>query len=143
YPPDRIARNGHACRPLGLGYANLGALLMARGPPYDSEAGRAYAAAITALMTGAAYRQSARIAAHTGPFPGYPQNREPMLEVMAMHRAAVQDVDSTVVPADLLAAARRSWDEALELGKRYGYRNAQATVIAPTGTIAFMMYCDT
>src|SRR5205823_2455790 len=100
----------------GLGYANLGALLMAAGLPYDGAAGRAYAAAISALMTGAAYRQSARIAAHTGPFPGYAQNREPMLDVMRMHRAAAMEIDEALVAPDLLFAARKSWDEALQLG---------------------------
>ncbi len=143
YPTSKIEQNSHDYRPLGLGYANLGALLMVNGLAYDSEGGRAIAAAISALMTGAAYRQSARIACHVGPFPGYPKNREPMLEVMEMHRDATDRVESGLVPPDLMAAARRSWDEALELGERYGYRNSQTTVIAPTGTIAFMMDCDT
>jgi ribonucleoside-diphosphate reductase alpha chain len=143
YPTPKIAQNSHDYRPLGLGYANLGALLMADGVPYDSDAGRATAGAITALMTGAAYRRSAEIAAFLGPFPGYPQNSEPMLDVMRMHRAAVDDIDARLVASDLLAAARRSWDGAVAIGEQHGYRNAQATVLAPTGTIAFMMDCDT
>jgi len=143
YPTDRIGVNSHEYRPLGLGYANLGALLMARGLPYDSDAGRAMAGAITAVMTGAGYRQSARIAEHKGPFPGYPPNREAMLEVMALHRAHVEKIDHGQVPQDLMGAAHQVWDEALELGRQHGYKNAQATVLAPTGTIAFMMDCDT
>jgi ribonucleoside-diphosphate reductase alpha chain len=143
YPTDEIGRNSHDYRPLGLGYANLGAALMAAGLPYDSDAGRAFAAAVSALMTGAAYRQSARIAMHLGPFPGYAHNREPMLQVMRLHRAAVDEIDPTLVASDLLAAARESWDLARETGERSGFRNSQATVIAPTGTIAFMMDCDT
>jgi len=134
----------HAYRPLGLGYANLGALLMSRGLPYDSDAGRDYAAALTALMTGEGYAQSARIARdHGGPFSGYEKNREPLLRVMRKHRDSMRDVNARNVPADLFAGARASWDDAVELGEEHGYRNAQATVLAPTGTIGFMMDCDT
>jgi ribonucleoside-diphosphate reductase alpha chain len=144
YPTEAIARNSHAYRPLGLGYANLGALLMSRGLPYDGEAGRDYAAAITAVMHGAAFAQSAKIARdHGGPFTGYEANREPFLRVMRKHRAALKDIDRTHVPKDLLQAAKNVWDEAVEMGEQYGYRNAQATVLAPTGTIGFMMDCDT
>jgi ribonucleoside-diphosphate reductase alpha chain len=144
YPTPAIARNSHAFRPLGLGYANLGALLMSRGLPYDSDAGRDYAAAITALMTGEAYAQSARVARdHGGPFAGYETNREPFLRVMRKHRDAIKGINSKHVPADLYNAARQSWDDAVELGEDFGYRNAQATVLAPTGTIGFMMDCDT
>jgi ribonucleoside-diphosphate reductase alpha chain len=144
YPTPEIERNAKAYRQLGLGYANLGALLMARGLPYDSDEGRAYAAAITALMTGRAYRKSAEIAARMGPFAGYRPNAGAMIGVMSMHRAAVGNIEhSEVVPKDLLSAARRAWDEALNLGEVHGYRNAQATVLAPTGTISFMMDCDT
>jgi len=144
YPTKAIEKNSHDYRPLGLGYANLGALLMSRGLPYDSDEGRAYAAAITAVMTGEAYAQSARIARdHGGPFAGYEKNREPFLRVMNKHRAAVDEIASKFVPADLYAAARQTWDEAVELGEDFGYRNAQATVLAPTGTIGFMMDCDT
>ena len=143
YPTDEIAKNASAFRELGLGYANLGALLMALGMPYDSEQGRSYAAAITALMTGEAYLQSARIAEQMGPFAGYAPNREPMLKVIERHKAAAYKLDPSYVPLDLLRAARDSWDDALKLGSAAGYRNSQATVIAPTGTIAFMMDCDT
>ncbi|WP_345786429.1 vitamin B12-dependent ribonucleotide reductase [Chthonomonas sp.] len=144
YPTQRIAENSHDYRPLGLGYANLGALLMARGLPYDSDEGRAYAAAITAIMTGEAYRQSAIIARdHGWPFPGFERNREPFLEVMQMHRDAVENIDARYVPPQMLEAARECWDEGIRLGSQYGYRNAQATVLAPTGTIGFMMDCDT
>jgi len=143
YPTEKIAENSHAYRPLGLGYANLGALLMSLGLPYDSDAGRALAATLTAIMSGAAYRQSARMAAHLGPFPGFARNREPMLRVMRMHAAALDDIQADCVPEELLVAARAIWDECLALGERHGYRNAQATVIAPTGTIAFLMDCDT
>jgi ribonucleoside-diphosphate reductase alpha chain len=144
YPTDKIAANSHAYRPLGLGYANLGALLMSRGLPYDGDAGRAYAAAVTAILCGEAYRQSAAIAAEaTGPFEGYANNEEPFLRVMQKHRDAVDGIDRTHVPADLLAAARDSWDGAIALGREHGFRNAQATVLAPTGTIAFLMDCDT
>jgi ribonucleoside-diphosphate reductase alpha chain len=144
YPTERIATNSHAYRPLGLGYANLGALLMSRGLPYDSEPGRAYAAAITALVCGHAYAASARIARDaTGPFEGYAKNREPFLNVMAKHRRHVDQIDAAFVPYDLMEAARRGWDEALAIGREHGFRNAQATVLAPTGTIGFMMDCDT
>jgi len=144
YPTKAIERNSHAFRPLGLGYANLGALLMSKGVPYDSEAGRAYAGAITALMTGEAYAQSARIARdHGGPFSGYKDNEEPFLRVMRKHRSALKDIDRSFVSVNLTAAAQQSWDDAVELGETFGYRNAQATVLAPTGTIGFMMDCDT
>jgi ribonucleoside-diphosphate reductase alpha chain len=144
YPTPAIGRNSHDYRPLGLGYANLGALLMSRGLPYDSDAGRDYSASITAVMHGAAYAQSARVARdHGGPFPGYEKNREPMLRVMRKHRAALKDIDPTHVPPALMTKAREVWDECVELGEAHGYRNAQATVLAPTGTIGFMMDCDT
>jgi len=144
YPTPAIARNSHDYRPLGLGYANLGALLMSRGVPYDSDAGRDYAAALTAIMHGAAYAQSAKIARdHGGPFAGYPANREPFLRVMRKHRGALKDIDKTNVPKDLMQAARALWDEVIEMGEQHGFRNAQATVLAPTGTIGFMMDCDT
>jgi ribonucleoside-diphosphate reductase alpha chain len=144
YPTPEIERNAKAYRQLGLGYANLGALLMSRGLPYDSDEGRAYAAAITALMTGRAYRKSAEIAARMGAFAGHQPNAAPMLGVMSMHRAAVGNIEHTEsVPADLLAACRKAWDDVLDLGEVRGYRNAQATVLAPTGTISFMMDCDT
>jgi ribonucleoside-diphosphate reductase alpha chain len=144
YPTPEIGRNAKAYRQLGLGYANLGALLMARGLPYDSDEGRAYAAAITALMTGRAYRKSAEIAARMGAFAGHAQNKAPMLSVMMMHRAAVGNIEhSQTVPKDLLAACRKAWDDVIDLGEVHGYRNAQATVLAPTGTISFMMDCDT
>jgi ribonucleoside-diphosphate reductase alpha chain len=144
YPTKPIEKNSHDYRPLGLGYANLGALLMSRGLPYDSDAGRDYAATITAIMHGAAYAQSARIARdHGGPFPGYARNAEPMLRVMRKHRAALKDIDRTHVPKDLFEFARTVWDECVALGEAHGYRNAQATVLAPTGTIGFMMDCDT
>jgi ribonucleoside-diphosphate reductase alpha chain len=144
YPTPAIGRNSHDYRPLGLGYANLGALLMSRGLPYDSDAGRDYSAAITAVMHGAAYAQSSRVARdHGGPFPGYPKNRDSMLRVMRKHRAALKDIDRTHVPKDLFEGAKKIWDECIELGEQHGYRNAQATVLAPTGTIGFMMDCDT
>jgi len=143
YPTPKIAENSHRFRPLGLGYANLGALLMSRGLPYDSDEGRALAAAVTALMTGAAYRRSAEIAAEIGPFEGFAANREPMLEVIAKHRRALGEVDGALAPTEILETARREWDEALELGRSHGFRNSQATVLAPTGTIAFMMDCAT
>src|SRR3954466_11346708 len=144
YPTPEIERNAKAYRQLGLGYANLGALLMARGLPYDSDEGRAYAAAITALMTGRAYRKSAEIARRMGAFAGYRRNAAAIIGVIAKHRAAVGNIEGTSsVPTDLLTACRQSWDDALNLGEVHGYRNAQATVLAPTGTISFMMDCDT
>src|SRR5438477_4280261 len=144
YPSKAIGENSHAYRPLGLGYANLGALLMSRGLPYDSDAGRDYAASLTALMTGEAYAQSARIARDCGgPFEGYDVNKVPFLRVMRKHREAMRDVNGRNVPSDLYQHAKGSWDDAVELGEQFGYRNAQATVLAPTGTIGFMMDCDT
>jgi ribonucleoside-diphosphate reductase alpha chain len=144
YPTKAIERNSHAYRPLGLGYANLGALLMSRGLPYDSDAGRDMAAAITAAMTGEAYAQSARVARdHGGPFEGYEKNREPFLRVMRKHRNAIKTIDRTNVPKDLYDGAKAAWDDAVEIGEQHGFRNAQATVLAPTGTIGFMMDCDT
>src|SRR3954464_8960086 len=144
YPTPEIGRNAKRFRQLGLGYANLGALLMARGLPYDSDEGRAYAAAITGLMTGRAYRKSAEIAARMGPFDGYQVNRAPMVGVIAKHRAAVGNIEhADSVPAELLGHCRKAWDDALDLGEIHGFRNAQATVLAPTGTISFMMDCDT
>jgi ribonucleoside-diphosphate reductase alpha chain len=144
YPTEEIGVNARAFRQLGLGYANLGAFLMANGMPYDSDAGRGTAAAITALMTGRAYAQSAKIAAAIGPYERYAENRDAHNQVMRMHRDASYAIpDSTCVDEPLLAAARRSWEHAVELGERHGYRNAQATVLAPTGTISFLMDCDT
>ena len=144
YPTEGIKINSHDYRPLGLGYANLGALLMARGVAYDSDEGRALAGALTAIMTGEAYHQSSIIARdHGWTFPGYSKNAEAMLEVMRLHRSAVDEIDAGYVPHDLLSAARTSWDDAISLGEQHGYRNAQATVLAPTGTIGFMMDCDT
>ncbi len=144
YPTPAIAKNSHEYRPLGLGYANLGALLMSKGLPYDGDSGRDYSAAITALMHGAAFAQSAKIARdHGGPFAGYEKNREPFLRVMRKHRAALKDINKTHMPKDLFEAAKNVWDEVIELGEQQGFRNAQATVLAPTGTIGFMMDCDT
>ena len=144
YPTEAIGKNSHAYRPLGLGYANLGALLMSRGLPYDSDKGRDWAGTLTALMTGEAYAQSARIARDQGgPFTGFPANREPFLRVMRKHREALKGINADHVPSDVLAAAGQSWRDAVELGEEFGYRNAQATVLAPTGTIGFMMDCDT
>jgi ribonucleoside-diphosphate reductase alpha chain len=144
YPTPEIERNAKAFRQLGLGYANLGALLMARGLPYDSDEGRAYAAAITALMTGRAYRKSAEVAGRMGAFAGYQKNAAAMIGVIAKHRAAVGNIETAdSVPSDLLTTCRQAWDDALDLGEVNGYRNAQATVLAPTGTISFMMDCDT
>jgi len=144
YPTPEIGRNALRFRQLGLGYANLGALLMSRGLPYDSDEGRAYAAAITAIMTGRAYRKSAEVAKRMGPHAGYAENAAAMLGVISKHRAAVGNIQHTdSVPADMLSAARKAWDDALDLGEVAGFRNAQATVLAPTGTISFMMDCDT
>nr|MBA2297039.1 vitamin B12-dependent ribonucleotide reductase [Actinomycetota bacterium] len=144
YPTPEIEANARAYRQLGLGYANLGALLMARGLPYDSDEGRAYAAAFTGLMTGRAYRKSAEVAHRMGAYDGYRRNAAAMIGVVAKHRAAVGNIQHTdSVPEELLTAARQSWDDALDLGEVHGYRNAQATVLAPTGTISFMMDCDT
>ncbi len=143
YPTEKIGKNSEAFRPLGLGYANLGALLMAKGIPYDSPKGRDLAACLTAILTGEGYAQSARIAREVGPFDGYAVNRQPMLRVMAKHREAAYAIPASTVQADLLAAARSTWDEAHELGARHGYRNGQISVIAPTGTISFMLDCDT
>ncbi|HET6915487.1 MAG TPA: vitamin B12-dependent ribonucleotide reductase [Acidimicrobiales bacterium] len=143
YPTENIAENSRRFRQLGIGYANLGALLMAQGLPYDSEEGRAWAAAITALLTGHSYATSARTAARMGPFAGYQQNREPMLDVLKMHRDAASRIDEELVPPELLSAAQESWDTAVEVAEQYGVRNAQASVLAPTGTIGLLMDCDT
>jgi ribonucleoside-diphosphate reductase alpha chain len=143
YPTEKIARNSEEFRPLGLGYANLGALLMARGVPYDSPQGRDLAACLTSVLTGEAYAQSARIAREIGPFSGYAVNRQPMLRVIGKHREAAYNIPTDNIEADLIGAARHAWDEAHELGARHGYRNSQATVLAPTGTISFMLDCDT
>ena len=143
YPTERIAETSRMFRQLGLGYANLGALLMAEGMSYDSDAGRAWAAAITALLTGHAYATSAKTAARMGPFAGYAQNQEPMLDVLRMHRAEAANIDEDLVPPELLCAAQEAWDNAVELGEAHGVRNSQSTVLAPTGTIGLMMDCDT
>jgi ribonucleoside-diphosphate reductase alpha chain len=143
YPTPEISANAHAFRELGMGYANLGALLMSLGLPYDSDAGRAYAGAVTALMSGEAYWQSARAAAATGAFAGYESNRQPMLRVLNKHRAHALRIPSSHVPLDLLAAARDAWDGACAEAEKYGVKNSQISVLAPTGTIAFMMDCDT
>jgi ribonucleoside-diphosphate reductase alpha chain len=143
YPTPAIDRNSHDFRPLGLGYANLGVLLMDRGLPYDSDAGRAYAAAVTALMHGEAYAQSARVSSSVGPFAGYEVNAEPMLRVIDKHRKHSHMIDSSAVPRELMQAVHDVWDEAYALGAQHGYRNSQVTVLAPTGTIGFMMDCDT
>ncbi len=143
YPTEKIAKNTRAFRQLGLGYANLGALLMAQGLPYDSDEGRAQAAAITALMTGHAYATSAKLARQVGPFAGFHKDRDGMLSVLKMHRAEVNKIDASLVAEELLSAAATAWDEAVEFGELYGIRNAQASVLAPTGTIGFMMDCDT
>jgi len=143
YPTEEITQNARAMRQLGLGFANLGALLMARGLAYDSDEGRAYAGAISAIMTGRAYRKSADMAGRVGAFDEYARNSDAMLRVIRKHRAAVGNIDSSLVPADMVTSARSAWDEALALGEEHGYRNAQAVVIAPTGTISFMMDCDT
>ena len=143
YPTEKIADNSRRFRQLGIGYANIGALLMAQGLAYDSDRGRAWAAAITALMTGHAYATSARTAARIGPFAGYHDNVEPMLNVLHMHRDAVSRIDEEAVPTDLLSAAQEAWDLAVELGEQHGVRNSQASVLAPTGTIGLLMDCDT
>ena len=143
YPTEGIGKNARAYRELGIGYANLGALLMAQGLPYDSDEGRAQAAAITALMTGHAYATSAKIARRVGPFAGFHKDRDNMLNVLRMHRAEVDKINATLVSEDLLSAAATAWDEAVELGDLYGVRNSQASVLAPTGTIGLMMDCDT
>ncbi len=143
YPTEKIAENSRRFRQLGIGYANIGALLMAQGLPYDSDQGRAWAGAITALMTGHAYATSARTAARMGPFAGYHENVDPMLNVLRMHRDAVAGIDEEAVPTDLLCAAQEAWDLAVELGEQYGVRNSQASVLAPTGTIGLLMDCDT
>src|SRR5438270_2645199 len=143
YPTKAIEKHSHAFRPLGIGYANLGALLMARGIAYDSEDGRDYAAAITSILSGESYAQSARIASKVGPFEGYAVNREPFLRVIDKHRRSAYRINTRPLPADLADAATKVWDEAYALGNEYGYRNAQISVLAPTGTIAFMMDCDT
>lgn len=143
YPTESIKKNARAYRELGLGYANLGALLMAQGLPYDSSEGRAQAATITAIMTGHAYATSARLARKVGPFTGFHKDREGMIRVLKQHRAAVNSIDASLVSEKLLSAATTAWDEAVELSELYGVRNSQASVLAPTGTIGLMMDCDT
>jgi len=143
YPREEIAQNSHLFRTLGLGYANLGALLMSRGLPYDSDEGRTYAAAITSIMCGQAYLTSSELAEVMGPFEEFYKNREPMLRVIQKHRTAAYNLDKTNLPEELFKASCQVWDEAYQNGKKHGYRNAQVTVLAPTGTIAFMMDCDT
>jgi ribonucleoside-diphosphate reductase alpha chain len=143
YPTEKITENSRRFRELGIGYANLGALLMANGLPYDSDEGRAWAAAISALMTGHAYSTSARTAARMGPFAGFHDNADPMVNVLRMHQAEAAKIDEDLVPPDLLSAAQESWDEAVELAEQYGVRNSQASVLAPTGTIGLLMDCDT
>jgi ribonucleoside-diphosphate reductase alpha chain len=158
FPSEEIARKSFDFRTLGLGYANLGTILMLLGMPYDSDAARAYAGAVTALMTGESYAASAEMAAHLGPFPGFAANREHMLRVIRNHRRAAYDapaaefeqlsvlpmaIDAGFAPRDLLLAARAAWDRALAEGERHGYRNAQTTLLAPTGTIGLLMDCDT
>ena len=143
YPTEAIAETTRAFRQLGLGYANLGALLMALGLPYDSDEGRAVAAAVTALMTGEAYLTSTRLAERMGPFAGFHANREHMLRVLDQHRTATASIDEELVPPELIEAAQLAWDEACERAERHGVRNSQATVLAPTGTIGLLMDCDT
>ncbi len=143
YPTENITKNARAYRELGIGYANLGAMLMAQGLPYDSDEGRAQAAAVTAILTGHAYATSAKIANRVGPFSGFHKDKEGMLKVLQQHRDAVSEIDASMVSEELLNAAATAWDEAVELGKTYGVRNSQASVLAPTGTIGLMMDCDT
>src|SRR3989338_8827416 len=146
YPTPEVAERSHIFRTLGLGYANLGALLMSLGLPYDSDEGRAVAASITSIMCGEAYKISAELAALVSPFPGYEANKTPMMEVMKMHRENVKKIDVVKIPSHLKQLVNDAWDcwsDAIELGEKYGFRNAQATVLAPTGTIAFMLDCDT
>jgi ribonucleoside-diphosphate reductase alpha chain len=143
YPTAKIAKNSHDYRPLGLGYANLGTLLMLKGIAYDSDEGRAWAGALTAILCGEAYAVSAEEAAQMGPFAGYANNREPMLRVMRKHKEAAYKIDSAKIPAEISKAAKDSWEKAVTLGEKYGYRNAQVTVLAPTGTIGLLMDCDT
>jgi len=143
YPTENITKNAKAYRELGIGYANLGALLMALGLPYDSDEGRALAAAITALLTGTSYATSAKIARRVGPFAGFHKDREGVIRVLKKHREAVNAIDASLVSEELLNAAATAWDEAVELGEQYGVRNSQASVLAPTGTIGLMMDCDT
>ncbi|MGH9781769.1 MAG: vitamin B12-dependent ribonucleotide reductase, partial [Candidatus Acidiferrales bacterium] len=143
YPTPKIERNSHEFRPLGLGYANLGGLLLSLGVPYDSDQGRDIGGAITALMTGEGYAQSARIAERMGPFARYQENREPMLEVMRMHRDSLRPIKEDNVQPQILRTARDAWDTTVDLGGKFGYRNSQVSVLAPTGTIGFMMDCDT
>ena len=143
YPTEKIAENSRRFRELGIGYANLGALLMANGLPYDSDAGRAWAAAVTALMTGHAYVTSAKTASRMGPFAGFHENAEPMVNVLRMHQSAASKIDEELVPPELLSAAQQAWDEAVELAEQFGVRNSQASVLAPTGTIGLLMDCDT
>ncbi len=143
YPTKQIEKNSHDFRPLGLGYANLGALLMSLGMPYDSDEGRAYAASVTALMHGEAYRTSAELAEAKGPFKGFTKNRRPMMRVIRKHANAVDKIDSSLVPPYMIDEVENVYDEMIQLGERHGFRNAQATVLAPTGTISFMMDCDT
>src|SRR5580692_2356255 len=143
YPTEKIAENSRRFRELGIGYANLGALLMAQGLPYDSDEGRAQAAAITALMTGHAYATSAKIAKRVGPFAGYHKDREAMNKVLKMHRTEVDKIDAAMASEELLSAAAAAWDEAIDLAALHGVRNSQASVLAPTGTIGLMMDCDT
>ena len=143
YPTEGIDKNARAYRELGIGYANLGATLMAKGLPYDSDEGRAFAGALTAILTGHSYATSARIAKRVGAFSGYAKDKEGMNRVLRKHRDAVRDIDASLVAEDLLSAAAGVWDDAVELGEKYGVRNSQASVLAPTGTIGFMMDCDT
>jgi ribonucleoside-diphosphate reductase alpha chain len=143
YPTEKIAENSRRFRQLGIGFANLGALLMAQGLPYDSDAGRAWAAAITALLTGHSYVTSARTASRMGPFAGFQENRDAMLNVLRMHRDAAADIDEELVPPELLSAAQESWDNAVDVAEQKGVRNSQSSVLAPTGTIGLLMDCDT